>query len=85
MLERSEASKICYLVISTTIRKRRVVEGFARKNPKTSKGEILPIVRMTNSASHVILSEAKNLKPVPNDIIVLSFNICSKIMSSSYQ
>lgn len=62
MLERSEASKISYLVISTTIRRKRIVEGFARKNPKTSKGEILPIVRMTNSASHVILNEAKNLK-----------------------
>ena len=34
MLERSEASKISKPVISTTARRRRVVEGFARKNLK---------------------------------------------------
>ena len=32
MLERSKASKISKPVISTTVRRRRVVEGFARKN-----------------------------------------------------
>ena len=43
MLERSEASKISKPVISTTARRRRVVEGFARKNLKNHETVILTV------------------------------------------
>ena len=46
MLERSEASKISKPVISTTARRRRVVEGFARKNLK-NREIVIPPTRMS--------------------------------------